>query len=206
MVKGNVAYTVGGGYQLVGTDVRCCNAFFVRSDLCGDKFITPATAENLYNPLRRGLKFVASHSPKYCLAVQQPELGIFNYRDYVLESGFNNIESDDAGVRVWTKDICSKMKICIPKGCHSFTLPCGNLPAKVTKKFWVQITVGEKEKYKFFPGSGEFLCTMKVPESNTEILNLSIEVPFLWTPSKILGTSDNRTLGVCINISGISFE
>ena len=38
------------GYQLAGINLRGVNAFFVRQDLAGDKFITSATAETLYNP------------------------------------------------------------------------------------------------------------------------------------------------------------
>ena len=67
------------GYQLVGTNLNGCNAFFVRQDLAEDKFITPATAEILYNPLRGGLKFTATHPARYCLKGQQEELGIKNY-------------------------------------------------------------------------------------------------------------------------------
>ncbi|WP_020468909.1 hypothetical protein [Zavarzinella formosa] len=40
------------GYQLVGCDLNGVNAFFVRADLCGDLFPTPATAEHLYEPAR----------------------------------------------------------------------------------------------------------------------------------------------------------
>ncbi|MDR1741878.1 MAG: FkbM family methyltransferase [Synergistaceae bacterium] len=45
------------GYRLVGTSMSGVNAFFVRDDLAGDLFASPATAENLYNagrPFGRG--------------------------------------------------------------------------------------------------------------------------------------------------------
>ena len=67
------------GYQLVGTNLNGVNAFFVRNDLAGDRFITPATSENLYNPLGRNLSFKCGHSARYCLAEQQEEIGIKNY-------------------------------------------------------------------------------------------------------------------------------
>ena len=38
------------GYRLVGTNLNGVNAFFVRQDIAGDKFIAPPTAETLYNP------------------------------------------------------------------------------------------------------------------------------------------------------------
>lgn len=67
------------GYQLAGTNLNGVNAFFVRQDLADDKFITPATAENLYNPLGRGIKFTISHKARYCLVNQQENLGLRNY-------------------------------------------------------------------------------------------------------------------------------
>jgi len=40
------------GYSLVGCGIVGVNAFFVRSDLVGDKFQAPFTAENYYQPAR----------------------------------------------------------------------------------------------------------------------------------------------------------
>ncbi len=40
------------GYALVGCETSGINAFFVRRDLCGDKFAEPFTAENHYEPPR----------------------------------------------------------------------------------------------------------------------------------------------------------
>ena len=40
------------GYNLVGTDLKGVNAFFVRKDLCGDKFADDCSARALYNPWR----------------------------------------------------------------------------------------------------------------------------------------------------------
>lgn len=53
------------GYRLVATNVTGSNAFFVRSDLAGDRFFTPATAMALYNPPRYWLTwgFVVGHRP-----------------------------------------------------------------------------------------------------------------------------------------------
>ena len=49
------------GYSLVGCDFTGVNAFFVRSDLCGDKFAEPFTAENHYEPPRYGLSARSGH-------------------------------------------------------------------------------------------------------------------------------------------------
>jgi hypothetical protein len=43
------------GYRLVGCSMAGVNAFFVRADLCGDRFLTPATAEEHYEAARHYL-------------------------------------------------------------------------------------------------------------------------------------------------------
>lgn len=40
------------GYRLVGCSIAGVNAFFVRADLCADRFLEPATAEEHYEPPR----------------------------------------------------------------------------------------------------------------------------------------------------------
>ena len=40
------------GYRLVGCSIAGVNAFFVRAELCGDRFLEPATAEEHYEPAR----------------------------------------------------------------------------------------------------------------------------------------------------------
>lgn len=40
------------GYRIVGCGFAGVNAFFVREDLCGDRFLEPATAEEHYEPPR----------------------------------------------------------------------------------------------------------------------------------------------------------
>jgi len=40
------------GYRIVGCSIAGVNAFFVRADLCGSKFLEPATAEEHYEPPR----------------------------------------------------------------------------------------------------------------------------------------------------------
>jgi hypothetical protein len=53
------------GYQLVATNMSGVNAFFVRKDLAKDLFPQPATAENLYNPMRRTCYISGHPSKKY---------------------------------------------------------------------------------------------------------------------------------------------
>jgi hypothetical protein len=40
------------GYSVVGCNFSGANAFFVRDDLCGDRFVQPATSEEHYEPPR----------------------------------------------------------------------------------------------------------------------------------------------------------
>lgn len=53
------------GYSLVGCDFIGVNAFFVRADLCGDKFAEPFTAENHYEPPRYGMIARQGHRPGF---------------------------------------------------------------------------------------------------------------------------------------------
>lgn len=51
------------GYSLVGCDIIGANAFFVRNDLVGDKFVAPFTAENHHEPPRYHLLSRSGHPP-----------------------------------------------------------------------------------------------------------------------------------------------
>jgi len=48
------------GYRLVGCSLAGVNAFFVRADLCGDRFVEPATAREHYEPPRHYLHLLPS--------------------------------------------------------------------------------------------------------------------------------------------------
>lgn len=54
------------GYKLVGTNISGVNAFFVRADLCEDKFADDDSAANLYNPWRL-YRYLTGHESKYFL-------------------------------------------------------------------------------------------------------------------------------------------
>lgn len=49
------------GYALVGCDSAGANAYFVRAELCADRFREPFTAENHYEPIRYCLHDKAGH-------------------------------------------------------------------------------------------------------------------------------------------------
>lgn len=53
------------GYRIVGCSLAGVNAFFVRADLCADKFLEPATAEEHYEPPRHYFHLLPSgHKPR----------------------------------------------------------------------------------------------------------------------------------------------
>ncbi|MCL1946871.1 MAG: hypothetical protein FWF51_06960 [Chitinivibrionia bacterium] len=49
------------GYQLVATNVRGVNAFFVKQNLANDLFFKPPVAEKLYNPTRWTMQYISGH-------------------------------------------------------------------------------------------------------------------------------------------------
>lgn len=51
------------GYSLIGCDFMGVNAFFVRSELLGDKFLEPYTSENHYEPPRYSMVHRRTHRP-----------------------------------------------------------------------------------------------------------------------------------------------
>jgi hypothetical protein len=53
------------GYRIVGCSIAGVNAFFVRADLTGDKFVEPATAAEHYEPPRHFFHLLpAGHKPR----------------------------------------------------------------------------------------------------------------------------------------------
>jgi hypothetical protein len=53
------------GYRIVGCSIAGVNAFFVRADLCGAKFLEPATAAEHYEPPRHFFHLLpAGHKPR----------------------------------------------------------------------------------------------------------------------------------------------
>lgn len=68
------------GYQLVATNLRGVNAFFIRNDLINEHFMKEHTSEELYNPLRHNLEWAdPGNMTKYCLADQKEGPGYLNY-------------------------------------------------------------------------------------------------------------------------------
>lgn len=200
------------GYRLVGTGLGGVNAFFVRNDLAGSHFMEPATAEALYNPLRSNLNFVAMHPAKYCLVGQKEGLGLLNYRDYDLCSGFHEEESWVDGTHVWTAQTTAVMKFFYGPEPEMIELPL-SLPEEVLKKNdpYVVIVTAEdmatkevllRKSFDLPAGGGIFHLSLPA-RSERGIALLKITVPCLWRPIDLLGTPDTRFLGIDLQLSGI---
>ena len=64
------------GYQLVGTNLLGVNAFFVRKDLCLNKFTENSSASNLYNAFKTDITFKTGHTNMYFLENAENEIGL----------------------------------------------------------------------------------------------------------------------------------
>lgn len=194
------------GYQLVGTNLRGCNAFFIRNDLISDLFYEPATAEALYNPLRMNLRFISNHAAEYCLVAQKANLGVFNYQSYELAEGFHREESGDDSTHAWTSATKSVLRLLVSAETKAIEIPYF-LPEEVIAQvdcYEILIYVNGcemiKQKIDNFVGTWIIPIDFEVPES---ILELTICTPLLWKPCDILGAEDSRNLGINIVLSKI---
>ena len=195
------------GYRLVGTDLRGCNAFFVRNDLVSDLFYEEATAESLYNPLRCDLSFIAKHPAKYCLAKQKDNLGLLNYCDYEILSGFHSVETTGNKTHVWTSQHESVLRVLLPKGTRTIKIPY-SIPPEVSKKYkssnvvFESVETGEKQIYNYsnVTRGVVFNVTSKgIPLA----FKISAET---WIPAEILHSGDTRTLGIDLHLSEIQWQ
>lgn len=197
------------GYRLVGTNLRGCNAFFVREDLCKDLFLGKGLAEELYNPLRMGLSFVSYHPSRYCLANQKEGLGLLNYRDYSLINGFHEIEHDDNGDFVWTSAQESTMRLRLHPKTEMVSIPY-RAPEEVFNhvKEYKIIVLGKYCERRVMVSKPDDTIDIGLDEvtEGEEILEITISIPCLWVPSSDGTSTDNRKLGIMIELSKIKFH
>ncbi len=194
------------GYRLVGTNLRGCNAFFVRVDLCKDLFLGNGFAEELYNPLRMGLSFVSNHPSKYCLVDQKENLGVLNYRDYNLVEGFHDIEHNESGDFVWTSSKEAVLQLRVPRNTKMISIPY-RVPQEVIDEIddYSIIVSGDRVDITNTVSKCEGTIDICLGETteDEEIVDLSINIPRLWIPSKNGISQDSRELGIMIDVSGI---
>lgn len=193
------------GYRLVGTDLRGCNAFFVKEEIAADLFYEDSSAEALYNPLRLNMIFASpGHPAKYCLAKQEPYLGTLNYLNYELVEGFHAEEENGGRVFAWTSGVSARMRIKTNRNAKCIVIPY-MLPEKVAEcqpavSFYSEIS--GRQSFKAVEASGTFDVNLS-EASGDGIVEFEITTSYIWSPAQLLGTQDTRTLGICIVLSEI---
>lgn len=196
------------GYRLVGTNIRGCNAFFVRTDLAKDLFYEESTAEALYNPLRMNLQFVNNHKARYCLINQKEGYGLLNYQNYELE-GFYEQEDDNWGIHAWMKDKTSIIKLLIPPNKKEINISY-EIPDKMINygfKVHALEKNGNSKECKIDRKKKVISVQLDDLQKNDRIIDVEIKVDNLWRPSEIIKDSnDVRSLGVDIILSKIQFN
>lgn len=199
------------GYQLVGTNLIGANAFFVRSDLTGDKFYVPATAEKLYNPLRLHIRHASGAPARYCLKGQKDNYGLLNYKPEeiaVAGYGFHDFEGSHERYYRWSAELNSQILVRGDRKGKVLKIPYfiteGVLRQRENYLLGIKVDGRELEKINILQSEGEL--EVEFPVKQKELLKVEIEVPFLWKPSVILHTDDERELGIAIIFSKISIE
>ena len=198
------------GYRLVGTNLRGCNAFFVREDLAADLFYELSTAESLYNPLRLNLQYISNHPAGYCLARQEDGFGILNYEKYELVSGFHETESVLGKERhVWTSETVSCFRMFVESGCQEILIPV-RLSDEILErgKFEVRISGNGAKDFQVILKEHCTMCRVVLSKASNKsrILELNIKIPYTWRPCDCSGSKDQRELGINILLSGIKFS
>lgn len=197
------------GYRLVGTNIRGCNAFFVRQDLAKELFISPATSEMLYNPLRLGLQLVANHPAEYCLAAQKDNFGMLNYQAYELIRGFHEEELVNGVRHAWTSASESIMRLSVAANVKAIEIPY-SIPQEVlidSQNYQIIISVDGIEQFKETISTSSGICRLETALTlqGDAVLEIQIKVPCTWRPCDLMGTSDQRDLGIDIMVSEIKF-
>ncbi len=195
------------GYQLVGTNLRGANAFFVREDVAEGKFYEPSTAEAVYNPLRNNLVFVAGHPSKYCLAIQEEGLGILNYEKCVPVRGFHLIESDVNGGHVWMSELTGELKFLMDAGTQKLLIPyC--LPEQLIVngglyQGTIECSAAATLRFSISNPSGVLEIEFEEKFAADTPIVLKITVPKLWSPAELMDSEDTRMLGLDILIGAV---
>lgn len=190
------------GYQLVGTNINGVNAFFVRKDLAAGRFYKYSDAESLFNPLRLNLVHRSGHPARYCLNGQQEDLGLFNYfpdADAIPGMGFHELEGQDGWKYAWMSEKNSQILVRSSRNYQIMEIQVF-IADEVVKEnsYWIRFSAESGVWQEFQVNNGNLKCRIKLSDKNPCIKKIDVCVPFLWKPSEILGTGDQRQLGMAI--------
>lgn len=197
-------------YQLVGTNINGVNAFFVRQDLVHNLFIEPATSEYLYNPLRLYLKHSSGLPAKNCLCSKKKGMeGVFDFVDenLIVSYGFHEEEILEDNTRMrWMKD--KKARIFVKpliQPVNYIILHYKNLLPKKKLIITVCIEDSREQQFNIEDSSGCLQIYVDDEFKIKEVIMLDIKTNCLWVPAEILGTTDERTLGIAIELNTIEY-
>jgi len=194
---------------LVGTNINGVNAFFVRSDLVQSLFPIPHTSENLYNPLRLFLTFKSGHLGDTCLINPKLQMEyLFNEtnENYVTVYGFHSKEVYRGTSHQWMcqKKAAAFLKVGEQHGdCLEIQIPYSsiNFEQYGIEKPMLHVQVEEYGLREIFDleEHGLIIIYLDVPLATGQIVKIEFEISNLWTPAIVLGTDDNRELGIAIH-------
>lgn len=192
------------GYSLIGTNITGVNAFFVRTDLTGQKFISSGTAEMLYNPMRfRSVQFVSGHPAEVCLRYSGEGInGEFEISDrtFLCKSGFYEPEYDVDGnfhlqwmkekkAEIFVQSKESKVKIIM----ITFDNEMEGLQLSIGMEN------GIRQNFDNIPkGEQTVFLHSECKHLSSNILKIDIEINKLWSPKQVYGSVDTRVLGIAI--------
>ncbi len=192
------------GYCLVGTNITGTNAFFVREDLIGQKFIHSASAEMVYNPTRFSyIQFVSGHPARRCLRYSKEGIGgefEISGRRFICGNGFHEPEYDaDNGFHLqWMKEKKAEIYVC----------GIGYEHRKVKITFdnqieGLELSAGIGDGIRQYLGNiqrGEqsIVFTVEHEHLSEGIFRVDVEIDQMWSPKEVFGSDDPRILGIAI--------
>ena len=202
------------GYVLVGTNINGVNAFFVRTDLAKDLFPSPHTSENLYNPLRLNIAFKSGHPGDICLMnptfKMEYDFGDTD-EDYIATLGFHPKEIHDDGktYHQWMSARKATAFLRINEKSHDMCT-CTGIQIQYSaidfekygyEKPELRVSVEGNARCYNYPVEHDGLITipMDTPLTAGDVVKIDLEINHLWKPEYVLGTQDNRELGLAIH-------
>lgn len=202
------------GYQLVGTNINGCNAFFVRKDLTKDLFIEPATAENLFNPMRVNFKHKAGHPSGNCLFNQRAGIeGVFDFypnENIVFQYGFHAEEKNINSRYRWmsAKEGKCLLKVPVQQAQKINIYYMNALPDNFMAHMVLEITINGHRypAYQVDTQRGKIQFVLQDEVKAGDILSILFSSNILWSPKEKLNTEDTRLIGVGFEIDTIEFE
>ena len=182
------------GYQLVGTNITGSNAFFVKDELAQDKFLEPATAENLYNPMRfRQLHFPGEHPARYCLVGQEPNLGILNYLPDAIAApifGFHEPKTENGKTVATMSNKNSALVVRTVRDKHRLSIPY-SFPQKALVAFpslHVIIQINESAWRHTVQANGQIIVDVPLAQ-DANAIHVTLSLSHLWSSENSTDTS-----------------